>query len=96
VYIVLVDVLLDASAVMAVILNEENRDKVVTLTKNALLLSPEMISFEIGNALISLFKRHKLSEKELLEAYKKYTLIPLRIIKVDVEKALKIACKYNI
>ena len=90
------DIILDASAIMAVILNETNRDKVIRLTKDALLLSPEVISFEIGNALMNLYKKQKITEEELLEAYRKYTLLPVRIIKVDIEKALKIACKYKI
>jgi len=89
-------VLLDASAIMAVILNEPNRNTVITLTKNATLLSPEVISFEIGNALINLFKKQKITEEELLSAYRNYTEIPIESIKVDIEKALKIACKYKI
>jgi predicted nucleic acid-binding protein len=89
-------VLLDASAIMAVILNEPNRDTVITLTKNAAILSPEVISFEIGNALINLFKKRKITEEELLAAYRNYTTIPIEIIKIDIEKALKIACKYKI
>jgi predicted nucleic acid-binding protein len=95
-YNVLMDVLLDASAIMAVILNEPNREKVTNLTKNMVLSSSEVISFEVGNALVSLLKKHKLTTEEVLSAYKKYTSIPLRIAKVDIEKALKIACKYNI
>jgi len=90
------DILLDASAIMAVILNEPNRDEVINRTKNTMLLSPEIISFEIGNALINLFKKRKITEEKLLEAYKNYTAIPIRSIKVDIEKALKIACKYKI
>ena len=81
---------------MAVILNEPNRKTVITLTKNATLLSPEIISFEIGNALINLFKKQKITEEELLSAYRNYTEIPIESIKVDIEKALKIACKYKI
>jgi predicted nucleic acid-binding protein len=45
---------------------------------------------------VSLYKRHKLSADEVLAAYKDYISIPLNIIKIDVEQALKIACKYNI
>jgi predicted nucleic acid-binding protein len=90
------EVLLDASAIMAFILNEPNRDKVINLTKNAMLVSPEMISFEIGNGLVSLLKRHKLKENEVIEAFKDFAKIPLRTVKVDFEKALKIACKHQI
>ena len=89
-------VLLDASAIMAVILNEPNRNTVIALTENATLLSSEVISFEIGNALINLFKKRKITEEELLAVYGDYTTIPIDIIKVDIEKALKIACKYKI
>jgi predicted nucleic acid-binding protein len=89
-------VLLDASAIMAVILNEPNRDTVIALTENATILSPEVISFEIGNALINLFKKRKITEEELFTAYRNYTVIPIENIKVDIEKALKIACKYKI
>lgn len=87
---------MDASAIMAVILNESNRGAVIALTENATLLSPEVISFEIGNAFISLYKRKKLTEEELLAAFRLYAAMPIRNIKVDIEKALKIACKYKI
>jgi predicted nucleic acid-binding protein len=90
------DILLDASALMAVILNESNKDIVIKLTKNAALLSPDVIIFEIGNALINLYKRHKITEDEALGAYKTFTAIPLRAIKTNVVNALKIACKYKI
>jgi len=29
-------------------------------------------------------------------AYKNFSIIPIRLIKTDIEKALKIACKYKI
>ena len=90
------DVLLDASAIMSIILNEPNRDKVIKLTENAMLLVPEVVTFEIGNALINLFRKQKITEEDLLSAYRKYLSIPIRIIRVNVEKALKIACKYKI
>lgn len=90
------DILLDASAIMAIILNEPNKEKVVSLTRNTTILVPEVISFEIGNALINLFKKGKITKEDLLEAYRNYTLIPLRTIKIDIEKALKIACKYKV
>ena len=90
------DILLDASAILAIILNEPNRDKVINLTDNAIILCPEVISFEIGNALINLLRKQKITEAEVLEAYRNFTLIPIRSIKVDIEKALRIACKYKI
>jgi hypothetical protein len=45
-YIVLMDILLDASAIMAIILNEPNKKIAIKLTKGSILLSPVMISYE--------------------------------------------------
>jgi predicted nucleic acid-binding protein len=90
------DILLDASAIMAIILNEPNKETVIKLTKGSILVSPEMVPYEIGNALISLYKRHKLDENEVIEAYNTFKKIPLRVLDVDIEKAFKISCKYNI
>jgi len=95
-YIVLMNVLLDASAIMAIILDEPNRDEVVKLTKGAMILAPEVISFEIGNALVNLHRKNKIDAEELLGAYENFALIPLRIVKIDVAEALKISCRYNI
>jgi len=86
------NILLDASAIMAIILNETNRDTVIMLTRNTTLLSAEVISFEVGNALVNLYRKQKIAENELLEAYRNFTLIPIRNIKIDIEKALEIAC----
>jgi len=90
------NILLDASAILAVILNEPNKVKVIELTENGVLLSPDVISFEIGNALMNLHKKQNITEDQLLEAYKTFVSIPIRNVKIDIEKALKIACKYKI
>jgi len=90
------DILIDASAIMAVILNESNKAKVLKMTKNSTLLSPEVISFEIGNALVNLYKKRKITESKLFDAYDAFNSIPIRNVKIDIEKALKIACKYEI
>jgi len=81
---------------MAVILGEPNTAKVIKSTVNAVILSPEVIPFEIGNALINLFRRKKISEEKALEAYKVFTSIPIRSVKINIDKALMIACKYKI
>ena len=90
------DILLDASAILAIILNEPNKDKVIKLTENAIVISSEVISFEVGNALVNLYRKQKITGDGVVEAYKNYTLLSLNIIKVNIENALKIACKYNI
>ena len=90
------DIVLDASTIMAIILNEPNKDKIIKFTKNAMLVSPDVLSYEVGNGLINLYRRQKITKEDLLESYKSYTSIPIRSIKVNIEEALLIACKYKI
>jgi predicted nucleic acid-binding protein len=87
---------MDASAIITIIIDEPEKDLIINLTKNVELLSPKMIPFEIGNALTRLKRRHILNEKEIVEAYTVYRKIPLRLVEVNIENALKIACQYNI
>ena len=49
---------MDACAIMAVIVKEPERDLVIELTKDAVLISPNMISYEIANALIKMMKKN--------------------------------------
>jgi hypothetical protein len=50
-YYKLMEMIVDASAIMAVITQEPERDTVIQLTKGAKILSPAMVSYEIANGL---------------------------------------------
>jgi len=47
---------MDACAIMAVIIKEPERDLVIQLTKDAVMVSPDMVSYEIANALTKMMK----------------------------------------
>ena len=51
------EILLDASAIMAVIVEEPEKKQVITFTKNATIVSPNMVPFEIANGLSKMTKR---------------------------------------
>ena len=89
-------VIIDASAIMPILINEPEKDLIINMTKNCELLSPPMLPYEIGNALTRLKKRQILNEMEIITVYNDFKKIPLRLIDVDIENALKIAGKYNI
>jgi predicted nucleic acid-binding protein len=90
------DILVDASVIISIVIDEPEKEKAIKLTKGCTLLSPVMIVYEIGNALSRLNKRRILDVAGIIEAYNVYKQIPLRMVEVDMESALKIACKYNI
>jgi predicted nucleic acid-binding protein len=90
------EIMVDASTLICVILNEPEKKKIVSLTEGIDLASPEMIAFEIGNALSRMYKRHRLNEDQIIKSYKLFESLPLRLVKADMAKALKLSCKYNI
>jgi predicted nucleic acid-binding protein len=51
------EIILDASAIMAVITGEPEKAFVIQNTKNAKLFSPNIISFEVSNGLTRMMRR---------------------------------------
>ena len=90
------DILVDASVLMPVLINEPEKDRIVNITKNCNLLAPSILPYEIGNALTRLKKRQLIEDQEILIAYRDFIKIPLRLLDVDIENALILACKYTI
>jgi predicted nucleic acid-binding protein len=66
-YNVLMNILMDASAIITMVINEPEKDLIINLTKDVELLFPEMVPFEIGNALTSLKRRKILNDEEIIE-----------------------------
>jgi predicted nucleic acid-binding protein len=90
------NIVLDASAVIAVITNEATKEKIIGATMDAELIAPESIHWEIGNAFSALLKKRILSLEQGLSALKIYTNIPIRFVSVDLEKSLVIAKECDI
>ena len=90
------NVLIDASAIMPILINEPEKSNIVNASRNCELLAPSILPYEIGNALTRLKKRQILNEKQIIAVFKDFKKIPLRLLEVNIEDALKIACKYAI
>ena len=59
-------------------------------------IAPEILPYEIGNALSAMIKRKQITHDEALSAQKVASLIPVRLITIDIQKALKLAIEFNI
>jgi predicted nucleic acid-binding protein len=90
------ELMVDASALICIILNEPEKNEIISLTEGVELVSPETIPFEIGNALSRMYKRHRLTDKQIIKSYELFESLPLRLVKVDMAKALTLSCKYSI
>ena len=91
------EILLDASAIIAVITDEPKCQIVINHTKNATIVSPYILSFEIANALTRMMrKKIIIAEEQIIALIKNFKMIPIKLIDIDLEKALEIAWYYKI
>jgi len=86
----------DTNIFLAVVLEEPEKESIIQLTSETSAVSPEILPYEFGNALTAMVKRKQLSHKEALAAYDAVSLIPVRLVSVDIQQALKLALDYNI
>ena len=85
------DIVIDASAILAVIVNEPERDRVVEVTTGHSLVGPGSIPWEIGNAFSAMLKQHRLSIEDAQRGLSIFQSIPIRYLAVDMENAVSMA-----
>jgi len=90
------EILIDACAIMSVIIKEPERDLIIKLTQNTVMLSPDMLPYEIANALTKMIKRKIIKKDQMINAFNYFKKIPIKKIAIDMDNALEIAWNYNI
>ena len=58
------DIVIDTSALIAVIVDEPERNRIIELTTGNTLVGPGSIPWEIGNAFSAMFKQSKLTSRK--------------------------------
>jgi predicted nucleic acid-binding protein len=90
------EMILDASAVLSVILGEPAASAVRAAVKDAYFYSASCIEFEMGNALSALVKRNAISAVQAVEAYKEFLKVPVASIVPDIADSLAFAASMGI
>jgi predicted nucleic acid-binding protein len=86
----------DASAVLAVVLNETARDSIIRRTAGCSIAAPEVLPYEVGNALVAVRKRGRLTDREVLRAFESAQRIEIALLPVAVPPAIKLALRLGI
>lgn len=89
------EIIIDTSALVAVIVGEPERDIIVDITTGNSLIGPGSIPWEIGNAFSAMFKQKRLTIQEAEKGFTIFKSIPLRYIEPDFINSLKISKKTN-
>ena len=89
-------VTVDASVIVAVVLNEGSRPGLLEATRDTELLSPPTLPWEVGNALTALFKRRRIDLTQATAALSAFSEIALRLADVDVDASVQLAHEQSI
>lgn len=95
------DVVIDTSALIAVIVGEPERGRIVEITTENTLIGPGSIPWEIGNAFSAMFKQNRLTLKEAQKGLAIFQSIPIRYMEADFNNVLKLSkaakmCAYDV
>ena len=89
------ELVIDTSALIAVIVAEPERDTIIEITKGNTLIGPGSIPWEIGNAFSAMFKQNRVSMQEAYKGIKIFNTIPIRYIEPDFSKILYLSKENN-
>ena len=92
----IVEIVIDTSAVLAVIGEQPEKPELVMLTRGAALVAPASVHWEVGNALSAMFKRKAIDVKEALQLLEAYAAIPIRMAEVGLRQAVELSAKLNV
>jgi predicted nucleic acid-binding protein len=82
---------IDTSALLAVLLGEPERPALIRATRGVVLFAPAPLPWEVGNALVAMVRRNRLSRIEADRAWTGYEAVSLRLVEVDVRAAMQLA-----
>jgi predicted nucleic acid-binding protein len=90
-----VEIVTDASAIIAVLLNEVQKDRLIECAIGADLIAPPSIVWEIGNAFSAMLRRERINLEQALSAIEVFSNIPIRYVDIDMDTSLKIAASFK-
>jgi predicted nucleic acid-binding protein len=83
--------IIDASAILAVLLDEPERRPLIRATEGVELMAPVSLPLEVGNALVAAVRRRRLTPEQAKQAWASYSAVPVRLLDVDVARAIDTA-----
>ncbi len=83
----------DTSVFLAVALNEPEKARLIEITAGRDLIAPDVLPYELGNALSSLCRRKMISAEEALRVWDVFMEIPVELKPIEIRSALELAAE---
>jgi predicted nucleic acid-binding protein len=90
------EIVIDTSALIAVISEQAEKADMIRLTRGATLIAPPSVHWEVGNALSAMSKRKAIELPAAIKALTAYGTIPIRLIDIDLIQALRLSQQLNV
>jgi predicted nucleic acid-binding protein len=90
------DIVVDTSALLAVILGEPERDRIIELTASHTLIGPGSIPWEVGNAFSAMLKQERLALDDAQKGLAIFEQVPIQFSRPDFAHSLAIAHRAKI
>jgi predicted nucleic acid-binding protein len=90
------EIVIDTSAILAVVGLEPERAELIRLTKGSTLVAPSSVHWEIGNAISAMFKRKAIELDDALRVLDAYAGIPIRLLDQTLRQATELSRQLNI
>ena len=89
------DIVIDSSAIIAVIVDEPEKDAIIAATSGQSLIGPGSIPWEIGNAFSAMLRQRRVRLADAQRGMEILDGIPIQYLNVDMSNVLSIAAQVN-
>ena len=90
------DIVVDTSVIVAIILDEPDKEDLIAAASDASLFAPLSLHWEICNALVSGMRRKRFGYETALRALTAYDEIAIRFIDVPLDRSLAAAAENHV
>ncbi len=90
------EIVIDTSALLAVVAMEPERAELIRLTRGASLVAPSSVHWEIGNALSAMFKRKAIELDDAAKVLEGYAGIAIRLLDPPLRQAVQLSRELNV
>ena len=90
------EIVIDTSALLAVVAMEPERAELIRVTRGAALVAPASVHWEIGNALSAMFKRKAIELEEALRVLDVYAAITVRLVDPSLRQTVQLCRELNV
>jgi predicted nucleic acid-binding protein len=87
---------IDTSAILAVLLNEPARPSLIRMTEGCTLVGAPSLPWELGHALLAGVRRKRLSGAEMGRAWRSFRGVPVRLANIEIARALEVAVQLGL